>query len=334
MEQPQVIHAQHKDFPHYWGCLDSEHLSPYKISSAFAELHGLFGAEAKVTLPREDATTDFSFVIVRDGKPVLGCYLMLQKMAESSLSLGCSGMFASAQIELDEFNSETNNIGSDLCGCLYQYLDSLIEKLQPDRVEFYDSLHSGVMSPVSHWLLINGAVPVLFSTQRINLSGSLESLALDLSETHQAAIRWGDGNLTYRTINSSEDLESEIRMSAKPKQGLAISKVNHLYYRSLLDSRKAYIVQAFFEDSLVASASFAVSNGESRYIASLTSDKNCPNSVLQGLLWQGLIHGKSLGLNWAELSSSVTDAYGLDLDVAGFGGVSESRFKLLLNPSR
>ena len=331
MHQPSIIDVHQDDFTTYWGQLGSEHQSPYKANVAFAELHNAFAAEKTGNLPTGAPSNDYSFVVVRAGRPLIGCCLILQEQASGGRTLGCRGIFATSELDSACLNGDTNNVESDVFYCLNKHLDYLIEALKPDLVEFYDSMHCGVMSPVSHWLLAKGAMPVLCAGQLLDLRGSYKKLMLEMDKAYRDAIAWGERELVFRLLDSPEELDSMQLIAANPDSDTVfLQQSSNSYYRSLLNSGKAYIIQAFVDKKLVASSTFLISQDKAQYIASITRSGIESKAVLQSLIWEGVRYARSLGLSWVELISPELSAGEAKIVMSGFGGVEQVRFKLLL----
>jgi hypothetical protein len=341
MHQPCVIDAQHHDFSTYWGqiCPGSE--SPYKISTAFAALQSTLVGSVPARQRLERGHKDFSFVVVRAGVPVIGCCFILQELAETGRTLGCKGLFVTSEFDANSFSAITNNLEIDIFACLNTHLDELMAKLQPDIVEFFDTMPCGVMSPVSHWLLAAGARPILCPVQVIELSGPDRSLREGLDRQQIESISWGQQRLEFRVLETADDLDSSLYASlmldcepcptgrANNEAGFQ-EQASNSYYRWLLDGRKAFIVQALSDGKLIASTTFAIANGTAQYIASIVSSKLNSKLVLQSLTWEGIQHARSLGLERVELTSAQLQGSGEESSFAGFGGESQARFKLLL----
>ncbi len=334
MNQPSIINVQQENFATYWGLLGSEHQSPYKVNVAFTELHNAFQAEQRVSQPTSPASIDFSFVVVRSGKPLIGCCLILQEQVGHSRTLGFRGIFASSEFDSSCFNATTNNVEDDVFSCLNNHLDSLMEKLKPNLVEYYDSMHCGVMSPVSHWLLAQGAMPVLCAGRLLDLRGSTEKLILEMDEACQEAITWGKNALGFKLLDSPEALDSIQALSDTPSYHQPYyehyEQTSSSYYRSLLNSGKAYIIQAFTGKNLIASTTFLIAQDKAQYVASITHSGINTKPVLQSLIWEGVQFARSRGLSWVELISPESNANEAELAMSGFGGVEQTKFKLIL----
>ena len=339
MNLPCIIDAKHQEFSSYWERLSKEHQSPYKINAAFSELQRTLVSDISRELLPVSVNQDFSFVVVKDNKPLIGCCLIFQEHSASGRTLDFSGLFVTSELDVASLNPSSHNIDTAVFGCLHTHLDSLMTKLQPDLVEFFDSMACGVMSPISHWLLRAGAIPVLCPAQLIDLRGSTQKLVSEVDELSLKAISWGQEKFVFRVCNSVEDLDPSLFSAKQCKEGrfttfppdndkLFLAQSATSYYRTLLDSKKAFIIQALAEGNLIASATFAISKDKAQYIASIVGTSVNAQSVLQSLVWEGMQYARSLGLSWAELTSS--ERLESDNPFTGFGGVTETRFKLVL----
>ncbi len=339
MKQPSVIDTQHHQFANYWRRLNSMGQSPYKINAAFSELQCALNFNQVSDRALVGDTADFSFVVVKDDKPLIGCCLILQQQQASKRAFGCTGLFVTSEFNAQSLNSLSNNVESDVFFCLKQHLDELLAKLQPDLLEFFDSMDCGIMSPVSHWLLKAGAMPVLCPTQLIDLRVSEQKLEQELEKLNSDAIAWGEDNLVFQVLDSPQDLDSSVYVRdglgdakystyGQNTADLVQDQASNCYYRSLLAAKKAFIVQAFAGGNLIASSTFALSKDKAQYIASIVGTNINTQPILQSLIWEGIKYAKSLGMSWAELTSFELDA--TDNPLCGFGGTSQSRFKLRL----
>ncbi|MFT4863333.1 MAG: hypothetical protein ACI95C_002564 [Pseudohongiellaceae bacterium] len=339
MNQPSVIDTQHHQFSTYWQRLSSMGQSPYKINAAFSELQCTLNFDQAPNRPSERDSKDHSFVVVKDDKPLIGCCLILQQQTRSKRTLDCTGLFVTSEFDAQSLNSLSHNVESEVFSCLNQHLDALLAKLQPDLLEFFDSMDFGIMSPVSHWLLKTGAMPVLCPTQLIDLRASKQKLEQDLSRLNVDAIAWGEKNLTFQVLDSPQDLDSSVcassefvydkRLTSTPdSENPFQDQASNSYYRSLLEARKAFIIQAFADGNLIASSTFSLSKDKAHYIASIVGTNINAEPILQSLVWEGIKYSKSLGLSWAELTSFELDE--TDNPLRGFGGISQTRFKLRL----
>jgi hypothetical protein len=341
MNQPCVIDAQHREFSSYWGQLSSGQESPYRINTAFAELQGTLAGRQPTTELPERGVKDYSFVVVRSGVPLIGCCLIFQELIETAHTVGCRSLFATSEFDATRLNATTNNLETDLFACLNAHLNKLMEKLQPDLVEFFDTLHCGVMSPVSHWLLASGARPIMCPVKVIDLKGAEQRLRQGLDKTHLDVPPWGQQNLEFQVLETAEDLDLSLCASLQlGSQGQTMGpphnesgfqeQASNSYYRWLLDSRKAFVIQALREGKLIASSTFSMANGTAQYVASILSPDVNSKAALQSLIWQGVTHARSLGLDRFELTSSQLQGSGEEGLLMGFGGETQSRFKLLL----
>jgi hypothetical protein len=303
--------------------LERNSLEPNSLRSSVAEKPSSSGAEG-----------DYSFVLLENGGPIVACSLLLTRDENGQRRLGYRGLGAATYFSRDALNSTSNNISRSSFKALTDYVKRLLCELDPDVIEFQDTLSCGVMSPVSQYLIANGGLPIASAAQRLNLMPSSRSLVRDMSKVARGSVQWGQRNLELSVRSDNLALYDYLALHDLIQEdescGIAVSLWQSKQdLKTLMQAQLGFVVSATYEGRTAGSAVFACKNNAAQYLGcQITS--TCPRQeIIFSLIWKGVMYAKAIG------SSELTLDHHFDLqsenltDFGGFGGQSVPRLKVL-----
>lgn len=280
--------------------------------------------------------TDRSFLVISEDEPVFGCSLTLHVDEHGRKRLGYFGLDACTHVNRTSLNNPSNNFCPEAIRLLQQHIDQLLDEEQPEAIDYLDPVSCGIMSPVTQVLLEKGAIPTVQQIQLIDLEKPLAQLKSQIHQSYQEAIEWGNQNLTIKIIQGGQTEsgfgDSDTYSASSAEQGRTLESCV-----DLLNQGQGFLVQAEYEDSLVASALFVYSARTCQYVfADLLSDgvKDLQGKpVLHSVLWRAVMQAKGLGCAQFDFGNQHQSAMTVDhnqLSPGMFGGLAHTRLKVSL----
>lgn len=281
---------------------------------------------------------DFSFVLLENSEPILACSILLSSDENGQRRLGYKGLGAATHFSQSALDTSSNNISSVSFRALTEYIKRLLHELEPDVIEFQDTLSCGVMSPVSQYLIANGGLPIVSTAKLLNLAPSSRSLVRDVSKAVRSGIQWGGRNLQLSVCSDNLALYDYFKSHDLARRdgscGIAVSLwQSKLELKSLLQSQLGFIVQATYEGIQVGSAVFACQNGTAQYLGCLANSTDWQKEIIFSLVWKGVLHAKAIACSELILDHHFDRKSESLIDFGGFGGEGAPRVKILWRKS-
>ena len=326
-----VLEATDSGFSQYWK----------KLFANDPLQHPLYAQQAEESTPDSLSSTftDRSFLVLFEGEPVFGCSLTMHTDESGRKHLGYFGLDAATHVNRNSMLPASNSFRPEAIQLLQNHMNGLLDELKPDSLNYLDPVTCGIMSPVSQVLFEKGAQPTVYQAQIIDLEQSRHALQHNLRTSYRGLVNWGQRNLHIDLIDGQT--RDQVDPAARDRvlhqnlpaagSGTSTSLGN---FGDLLAQPRAFLVQGRYRNELVASALFAHSDRICYFIASDTTSDTPDRPVLHSMVWEAILHGKSLGCKQFDLGYSVARpvAVGADQEfAAGFGGTSHTRLKIKLN---
>jgi hypothetical protein len=277
---------------------------------------------------------DLSFVLLENDEPILACSLLLTSDENGWSRLGYRGFGGATHFSKSAMDASSNNMSSVSCQTVTEHIKRLSWELNPDVIEFQDSLSCGVMSPVTQYLIANGGLPTVSSARLISLVPSSRSLVRGVSKAVRGGIQWGQRNLQLSVHNDNLALRSYLKshdlMPTKDHCSIAVSLwQSKQFLESLMKVEAGFIVNAMFEGRQLGSAVFACRSGVAQYLGCQIYSVNARNEIMASLVWKGAMHAKATGCAQLTLDHHFHPQSESLIDFRGFGGESHPRVKVL-----
>lgn len=281
---------------------------------------------------------DFSFVLLENGEPILACSLLLTSDENGQHRLGYRGLGATTYFNRGALGSGSNNISSTSFRALTEHIKRLLCELQPDVVEFQDTLSFGVMSPVSQYLIASGGLPVASTAKLLSLAPSSRSLFREVSKAVRGSVQWGQRNLQLSVRSDNLALYDYLSLYDQIRRdednGIAVSLwQSKLDLASLMKAKLGFIVNASYAGRQVGSAVFACRNGVAQYLGCQAVSAVSQKEIVSSLVWKGVTHAKSVGCSELTLDHHFDRQSENLIDFGGFCGESVPRLKVLWRKS-
>lgn len=280
------------------------------------------------------AEGDFSFVLLERGAPIVACNLLLTSDENGQRRLGYRGLGAATYFSRGALHSISNNISPSSFKALTGYVKRLLRELDPDVVDFQDTLSCGVMSPVAQYLITNGGVPIAASARQLNLTPSNRSLLRDVSKAARGSVQWGQRNLQLSVSNDDLSLYDYLALheliEKDESSGIAASLWQSKHdLKALMQAKLGFVVSASCDGCVVGAAVFACQNGSAHYLGCQLTSTSPRKEITFSLLWKGLMYAKANGCKELILDHHFDLQSENLIDFGGFGGQSVPRLKVL-----
>jgi len=281
-----------------------------------------------------------SFVVVSDDEAVIGCGLTLNVDELGRRCLGYFGMEASSLINPQSLSRSGGHIDAEAVSLFQSHFRQLLEVLCPDKLEFFDPVACGLMSPLTHILIEHGGVPKVYMSQCIELAYHETQLWQSLSRSCREWIEQGQGRLQFEFISGRDLDEQPVQtpalqsMQERRRQG-ALSELSQAQWqtgRSLVRSGNGFLVQAHEPGQQTLSALFVHYGNSCHYVIDDSVLVPGRESQLASMIWQAMLRSRQLGCSDFELDGRLTycAAQNRDQDCTGFrpeefGGRAQTR---------
>lgn len=343
MFRTEFVKSDNQKFSAYWNELAASGEPRNPLYNITTTTNSLLPFEPKNLLKRTSIIEklssmanegDFSFVLLENDEPILACSLLLTSDADGQRRLGYRGLGAATHFSRSALNSGSNNISSTSFATLTNYIRRLINKLEPDTIEFQDTLSCGVMSPISQYLIASGGLPIFSTARLLDLAASSQSLLRDTSMAVRGRIQWSHRNLQL-TVNSDNlalydylKFYDLAQSSNTCETGVSLWQSNH-DLKLLLQKKLGFLVSATHQGCQVGAAVFAYQNGAAQYLGCQTDSASLQKKIIASLVWRGVMHAKEAGCDELILDHHFDLCSQSLIDFDGFGGKSVPRVKVL-----
>ena len=185
------------------------------------------------------------------------------------------------------------------------YVGEMLSKAGAWQWEHAEHLAGGAISPFGRHLLSLGGVPVVATTQMIDLGKETDTLFSDLSKSFRWSVNWGRKNLALRVIDGSNiqmaDVEAfhalHVEAAGRETRSAATWQIQH----EMVLGNEAFICAAYLDGRLVTAALFPYSPEHCYYGVSASRRELFEKPLSHVLLWQAICHARSLGCCWFEM---------------------------------
>ncbi len=309
---------------------------------------------------------DHSFIVVSQGQPMLGCAITTHANARGECCVGYRGRAASIVLNRQALQQSTNNLNADTVDFTQAHVRRLLHQIMPERLEFIDPVHYGLLSPVTQTLLEQGGQPVLSQTQVINLQQAQSSLLADIDAGYRQAIEVGNGQAAEDTIQvlSAPEQENDLLaclgqwqsalLTSLPTGPARITTLWPVLVELLLTGQgflltsRSVAAQCDGADgnrSVVPAseqpAAICLQNGVRCYwIAANAAALAAESTLMPRLIWQAMRHAQAIGCQEFALETDgllqqfapQAPVQGTNniplLEPARFGGVAQTRIRI------
>lgn len=343
MLELELVNANDSNFPKYWSQLllsDGLQNTLYSEDSlavsadTFARLTPISPA-FNSGQPAEDEGKNFSFVLLENDSPVLGCSLSLHENEEGLVKLGYKGLGATTHINPNALGPSSHNLSAQSFAVLQSHMNQLLQELQPDIVEFWDGVNCGVMSPVTQCLVARGGSAEFGSSWQLDTRSTSRELLRNVSKPTRSYIQWGQRNLQLSVRNDNlalYDYLTEFTSNHQDKESCLSAALwsSDSSLKSLLSNGNVFLVNGYLDRRLVATVVFSHFGQFCQYLGSARFNTGTEQPVLHSLIWQAVLHARSLGCTQVELDHRFNLQSSELIDFSGFGGLDQTRIKVVL----
>lgn len=319
-----IIESNDADFYQHWHTL----LNNDPVQDP---LYGSFSGTDEKSSRQSGDYQDRSFLIISENQPVFGCSVTLHIDQWGQKCLGYFGLDAYTHVNSATLSDASNNFCPEAIRLLQQHIEHLLEKEQPEAIDYLDPVSCGIMSPVTQVLLEKGALPTVQKVQLIDLNQSRSELFAQVSKECEQNIRWADGNI--QTSVFSNDASEVCKEQSAVDYSIHTDRFYN--YLEILNRGQGFLVQACLQKKLVASALFVHSNRTCQHVYSdLLQNRVGPlpgKALLHQIIWQGILEGKARGCELFDFGCHKVDSSVGSLSVISpedFGGMEHTRLRV------
>lgn len=280
---------------------------------------------------------DRSFVVISENQPVFACSLTMHTDEQGRRCLGYFGLEASTHVNQSSMAPSSNNFKMEAVQLLQEHINSLIDEIQPNVLEYLDPVTCGVMSPVTQVLLEKGALPTVQTAKIIDLTLSEHALRHKIRKSQRGMIAWGQRNLQIDVVRGSALGESHARsLSRIFDEAVAAGESPYASlarYEELIQQNKAFLVRGRLADENEAAALFVHTARTCHYAFGSSKSPACDKPLMPALLWTALLTSKKIGcarFEMGRLAQSEPDNCERAKLLNSFGGDSQTRLKVCL----
>lgn len=226
------------------------------------------------------------------------------------------------------------------------HLRSLVEKVN-GKVGFRDHLNDGSLSFLGEWMLRTGGRARPYFSVIIDLQLSRDALFRQVRKSYKSLINWGDRNLTLNCLGSGDLKEQELEgfrklhLEVSGKETRSRESWRRQY--DMVQAGDAFVILGYLENELVTAGFFMHTRDVCYYGSSASRRDLFSKPLFHAMLWQGILHAKSLGCRWFDVGERRYPNQGcppptekelsISMFKAGFGGVNRLYLDIELDGS-
>ncbi|MFK7862712.1 MAG: hypothetical protein AB8B95_00650 [Pseudohongiellaceae bacterium] len=334
----QLIGADHEQFLDYWRELavfgQSHHSNATEVyaDAAGGEVHNLeyqrsaLGESEPTSLgpispklKKSKIPTDYSFVLLEKGRPTLGCSLALTVEPDGKRKLGCGDGLATTYLNSRALDTQSHNISADSLAQVSRHLRTLIAELNPDVIEFRDTLRFGLLSPLTQALIVSGGLPVVSCSLIVDLTDSDRVRMKNIASLVRCHIQQAQRDYEFIAqippiiYSNPQEEFMNLAHSLEPKKSIGFK------------------VEAMKCERLVAAAQFSCKQDHCRLESIKTSNESIDKQLMFGLLWSAQTHARAAGFSYLQMDRRFQE---LSTDECRFdhvGGVETTEMTVTLH---
>lgn len=256
---------------------------------------------------------DYSFVLLANGEPLMGCRLTLYEQGSGKTTLGCGDESATTYLNSKILDLNSHNVSALAAEKIASHLNSLIEKLKPDVIEFKDSLNFGLLSPVTQSLIVRGGAPVVSY-----------SSVIDLRQPYRALLRGVTPSVRCYIQQSQQQYDFVIKpmecRSLNVSQATTAGTIGHKFHVSVIKNGEA-----------IATAEFSFRQSRWRLGEIEVQQKDLVNkAILYSLMWAAINHLHNEGGGQVILDHDLQCICDHELSFTQLGGKLKSEMTVTL----
>jgi hypothetical protein len=283
-------------------------------------------------------TKELSVIALTNGKPFCGIKVFLHVLEDQSQQLSCYGL---PLLYLESCSDDIVSLAASRRHIKSKFRDILSNIKGNLLVHYRDELINGHLSPISRILLEMGAEPSPEYSQFIDLRLSESTMHSQLTKAYKWSVNWSKKNLSIKVIDQNSIASGDIdqfrllHYQEAGRQTRSLKSWNLQY--DMIQANEAFCVFAFLNNSLVSAALFPFSGTHCYYGVSASVRQLFDKPLGHGVIWNAIIHSKSLGLKTFELGKQVFALSGAnntsekDLGISFFKRAFGGNTKVLLN---
>lgn len=255
--------------------------------------------------PNAKQVEDLSFIVVCNGKPVLGALLMVYFDKHGKYRLSCSGknIIFIEDSDCDDVSQKRAHKK------LRTEMDKILDKYPIASLIFWDHLYNNQLSFFGRYLLERGAIATPYLTQVINLVNETDVLHSNLRRSFKSLINWGNKNLKIKVINHKsitvDDIEKFRLLHLHAAGRETRSKKSWELQYDMVVNHEAFLMLGELDQELVSGVFMLTSPEFCYYGISASKRELFEKPMSHALLWDSILHAKHMGCRSFEMGEHV-----------------------------
>jgi hypothetical protein len=284
----------------------------------------------------DTAFDDQSFLVVMEGRPVMGLVMSVGSAPDGTRTLSGFGRPIHYTVTGDQ-SLLRSGAAAKAFGA---HLRAVLDRYEGFPLFYVDYMRGGALSLAGDLFLEAGCVAVPRLDRVINLTHSEEDLRSGLRKSYGSLVSWGLKNLEIRigegAAYTPDDLERfrnlHIHVCGRETRSLASWQAQY----GMISHGPDYVVEGWFRGEMVTAAHILAGCNYAYYGTSAARRDMFEKPLSHAILWTALLHAKRRGLSCFEMGeilyagkdNPTSKELGISTFKRGFGGDAMARLKI------